>query len=49
MFNVTIPERRGYALRKSTVLSIEKPSPYVEDALTEVLRNGARDMLAQSP
>jgi len=48
MFNVTILERRGYALRKSTVLSIEMPSPYVEDALTEVLRNGARDMLARA-
>ena len=48
MFNVTILERRGYALKNTTVLPLEKPSEYVEDPLTEVLRKGAREMLAHA-
>jgi putative transposase len=35
-------------LKKPTVLAMEKPSEYVEDPLTEVLRKGAREMLAQA-
>jgi len=35
-------------LRKTTVVSIEKPSLYVEDPLTEVLRNGARELLTRA-
>jgi transposase-like protein len=35
-------------LKKNTVVALEKTSPYVEDPLTEVLRKGAREMLAQA-
>jgi transposase-like protein len=48
MYKVTILERRGYALKKTTVLPLEKPSEYVDDPLTEVLRTGARQLLAQA-
>lgn len=35
-------------MKKTNVLAMEKPSPYVEDSLTEVLRQGAREMLARA-
>ena len=35
-------------MKKNTVVALDKPSPYVEDPLTEVLRKGAREMLAQA-
>ena len=35
-------------MKENTVVSLEKPSPYVEDPLTEVLRQGAREMLAKA-
>jgi putative transposase len=35
-------------MEENTVVSLEKPSPYVEDPLTEVLRQGAREMLAKA-
>lgn len=35
-------------MKKTNVLAMEKPSPYLEDSLTEVLRQGAREMLAKA-
>lgn len=35
-------------MSKNNVISIKKPEPFVDDPITEILRKGARDLLAQA-
>ncbi len=40
--------KEGYAMREDTVVQLRQPGIFSEDALTEILRLGARRLLAQA-
>ena len=40
--------KEGYAMREDTVVQLRQPGAFSEDALTEILRLGARRLLAQA-
>ena len=40
--------QEGYAMRKDTVVQLRQPGTFSEDPLTEVLRLGARRLLARA-
>jgi len=40
--------KEGYAMGEDTVVQLRQPESYEEDPLTEVLRLGARRLLAQA-
>lgn len=35
-------------MTNDNVISLKKPEPFVDDPITEILRNGARKLLAQA-
>jgi putative transposase len=37
-----------HTMTKDNVISLKKPEPFVDDPITEILRNGARKLLAQA-
>ncbi len=40
--------KEGYAMREDTVVQLRQPGTFSEDPLTEILRLGARRLLAQA-
>jgi putative transposase len=37
-----------HTMRKDNLISLKKPGPFVDDPITEILRNGARKLLTQA-
>jgi hypothetical protein len=43
-----IPTIKGYVMSKNTVVTLKKPGDISEDPLTELLRSGARQLIAEA-
>ena len=41
-------QRKGYAMREDTIVSLRQPGSFSEDPLTDILRSGARRLLSQA-
>ena len=41
-------QRKGYAMREDTVVSLRQPGSFCDDPLTDILRSGARRLLSQA-
>ena len=39
--------RKGYAMKDDTVVALRQPESFSDDPLTEILRAGARQLLAR--
>jgi len=43
-----IPTKRGYVMSKNKIVKLEKPGEFSEDPLTELLQQGARQLIAEA-
>jgi putative transposase len=41
-------QRKGYAMKEDTVIALRQPGSFSNDPLTDILRSGARQLLAQA-
>lgn len=48
MMKSPISKKEGYAMKEDTVVALRQPGSFSDDPLTEVLRAGARELLAQA-
>ena len=40
--------KKGYAMKEGTVVGLRQPGSFSDDPLTDILRSGARQLLAQA-
>ena len=48
MIKSPVSKKEGYAMKEDTVVSFRQPGSFLADPLTDVLRSGARRLLAQA-
>jgi putative transposase len=41
-------QRKGYAMKEDIVVALRQPGSFSDDPLTDILRTGARQLLAQA-
>ena len=44
----TFKEERIHTMPKDNVMELKKPEPFIDDPITDILRSGARKLLAQA-
>jgi len=38
---------RIHTMKKDNLIELKNPEPFIDDPITEILRNGARELLAE--
>ncbi len=48
MMKSPISKKEGYAMKEDTIVALRQPGSFCDDPLTDILRTGARELLAQA-